>query len=347
MFSRIEPLVKGLRTAFAPAAKNQTRPQRRAPEPAQRNRQPPPAFENEEAAIPDDWKAAYPSLERFAKDVGLAPEKLVASYLLEREFHTAVLQEPRFATRRQMYDDIYTRVFEIYGSTFAIDVEAASTPRDALVDMLAPELSGRAILDVGCGAGQFLVSCARRANPTRLLGLDVFAKDLDAPQHRLAFRRSDIIRFSVDEPFDVAITDNVIEHIAPQDVAEHLASIAAALKPDGTLIILTPHRDFGPWDVTRILDDSYSGRIAAQGTHLKEYTYAEMADLLHAAGFADLQTLHPKTRLGLRPPHARMDLALFLRGEKRESLMRKLQAMDKRHRYTAFEMTFIARKRAS
>jgi 2-polyprenyl-3-methyl-5-hydroxy-6-metoxy-1,4-benzoquinol methylase len=243
-----------------------------------------------------------------------------------------------------MYDDVYTRVFEIYGSVFSINPDAPSTSKDGLVALLRPELEGKAILDVGCGAGEFLISCANLLKSPRLLGLDVFAKDLEVPEKNLTFLRRDVIRFSLEERFDVAITDNVMEHIAPQDVPEHLASIAKALKPSGQLIILTPHRYFGPWDVTRIIDDSYSGWIAAQGTHLKEYTYAELSETLRQAGFTDLQALHPKARIGYRPLYTRMSLSLLLRGEKRSRLIRRLQAMNKAFRYPAFEIALIARK---
>jgi SAM-dependent methyltransferase len=243
-----------------------------------------------------------------------------------------------------MYDEVYTRVFEIYGSTFSIDAEAHSTPKDATVEMLRPELEGKSILDVGCGAGQFLISCAAKVRPKRLVGLDIFVQDMEVPEKKLSFMRRDIIRFDLPERFEVAVTDNVMEHIAPQDVAEHLASIHRALVDGGTLVIFTPHRYFGPWDVTRIRDDNYAGWIEAEGTHLKEYTYAELAEALTRAGFTDLRTIHPKARLGYRPVHGRMPLDLLIRGERRARLVRRLQAMDKRFRYPAFEITVFARK---
>jgi SAM-dependent methyltransferase len=293
------------------------------------------------------WERLYPSLERFSGDVGLAADKLVRSHAIEREFHHAILAEPSYERRREMYDEVYTRVFEIYGSSFSIDVEATSTSKDATVEMLRPELEGKAILDVGCGAGQFLLSCAAMVAPRRLVGLDVFAKDMEVPAKKLSFLRRDVIRFDLPERFDVAVTDNVMEHIAPQDVADHLASIHRALVPGGTLVVFTPHRYFGPWDVTRIRDDNYAGWIEAEGTHLKEYTYAELAAALTRAGFTDPRTIHPKARLGYRSVHRRMPLDILLRGERKPRLVRRLQAMDKRFRYPAFEITVFARKAAA
>ncbi len=289
-------------------------------------------------------RARYPNLETFARDIGLAEEALMASYELENVFHDKILAEPSIDVRRALNAEVYTKAFQIYAFEFKIDLDAKSSPKDDLVALLRPELEDRSILDVGCGGGAFLLSCARTLEHRELLGLDVFAKDLDVPERKLAFKSSDVVRFSVDTPFDVAVTDNVYEHIAPQDIDEHLQSIRAALKPGGKVVILTPHRYFGPWDVTRIVDNSNSGWIPARGTHINEVTYGELAAKLVANGFADLETVPPKVRLGYRPSPARVPLDMFCRAERRPGLVRRLQCMDKRYRYPAFEILVTARR---
>ena len=288
--------------------------------------------------------AQYPSIERFSHDVGLSADILVRSFALEKAFHHDMRTEADPARRRVMYNELYTRVFEIYGAEFRINLEAEAGPKDAMVEMLRPELQGRAILDIGCGAGEFLLSCARKVEPSRLLGIDVFAKDMDVGERHLRFRRADVIRFDLGERFDVVVTDNVMEHIAPQDVEDHLASIHNALEPGGLLMIFTPNRHFGPWDVTRILDDTYAGNVPAQGSHLHEYTHAELAETLTHAGFVDLHAIHPKARIGLRPAQRRTGIEPLLRGERQAALMRRLKTVDKRFRLQAFEIAMFARK---
>jgi 2-polyprenyl-3-methyl-5-hydroxy-6-metoxy-1,4-benzoquinol methylase len=286
----------------------------------------------------------YPNVEVFARDIGLAEEALIASYELENIFHDKILAEASIDVRRALNAEVYTKAFEIYAFEFKIDLDAKSSPKDELVRLLQPELEGRSILDVGCGGGAFLLSCARNLKHRDLLGLDVFAKDLDVPERMLSFKRSDVVRFRVDTPFDVAVTDNVYEHIAPQDIDEHLQSVRAALKPGGKVVILTPHRYFGPWDVTRIVDNSNSGWLPARGTHINEVTYGELAAKLTANGFGDLQTVPPKVRLGYKTSPARVPLDLFCRAERRPGLVRRLQSMDKRYRYPAFEILVTARR---
>jgi SAM-dependent methyltransferase len=284
----------------------------------------------------------FPSINRFARDVGLPAERMAEAFALEREFHRAILSEPSAERRRALYNDIYTRVFAIYGFEFKVPVDPGPSPRDALVRLLMPELRGRAILDVGCGAGEFLFSCSRLAEPTRLVGIDVFAQPTEIPERRLSFLRKDVVNFSLFEQFDVAMSDNVYEHIAPQDAPAHLASIRLALRSGGTLIVLTPNRLFGPWDVTRIFDDSYSGRISAQGTHVNETTFSEILPRLAAAGFGRFRSLVPTARSRGHLARRRVPTRLLAAFERIGPLTRRLQAMQKRDRLTDFEISLIA-----
>lgn len=287
----------------------------------------------------------YPCLDWFSGNIGLPEETLIASYELEDRFHDLILAEPSPDVRRSLNDEVYTKAFELYGSTFSMNLEVASSPKDAIVALLRPELEGKSIMDIGCGGGDFLLSCHRNIRHGDLVGLDVFVHDLKVPEKSLEFRRSDVVRFAVDKQYDVVVTDNVYEHIAPQDVSDHLKSIHAALKPGGTVIIMTPHRAFGPWDVTRIVDSSYCGWLPARGTHINESTYGEIAAQLTEHGFDNLRTIHPKVRLGYKEQPARVPIELFLRGEQRPLLMRRLQMMDKRFRYQAFEICMIGTRR--
>jgi len=290
----------------------------------------------------DELVLRYPSITRFAQAVGLPPDKMAIALDLEREFHRAILAESSSARRRALYNDIYTRVFAIYGFEFKPFQDGGPSPRDGLVNTLMPELEGRSILDVGCGAGEFLRSCAHLAEPSRLIGIDVFVQPTEIQEHKLSFIRGDVVEFSLPETVDVAVSDNLYEHIAPQDIPTHLGSIRRALREGGTLVLLTPNRLFGPWDVTRILDDSYSGRTPAQGTHVNETTYAELLPRLRAAGFGRFRSLWSTSRSRGHLPRTRIPSRLFALAERVGPLVRRLQSIDKRARLTEFEISVIA-----
>lgn len=96
---------------------------------------------------------------------------------------------------------------------------------------------------------------------------------------------------------DLAYSNQVLEHLHPDDVDDHVRAVHAALAPGGKFICVTPNRLSGPWDVSRRFGHT------ARGLHLKEYTIWELVDLLRATGFTvDLIATYHGRRLVSRIP---------------------------------------------
>lgn len=83
---------------------------------------------------------------------------------------------------------------------------------------------------------------------------------------------------------DVAYSNQLMEHLHPDDAFQQLNNIYTALKPGGTYICITPNRLTGPHDISKHFDD------IATGFHLKEYTVHELIDLFRSVGFKKFQT---------------------------------------------------------
>ncbi|MBA7528006.1 hypothetical protein ES705_20189 [subsurface metagenome] len=73
---------------------------------------------------------------------------------------------------------------------------------------------------------------------------------------------------------DVVFSDQLIEHLHPEDTEFHFQLVRKILKPQGVYVFRTPHRFSGPHDVSRYFSDE------AEGFHLKEWTYNEIAKIL-------------------------------------------------------------------
>ncbi|KAB8321047.1 class I SAM-dependent methyltransferase [Tolypothrix campylonemoides VB511288] len=84
---------------------------------------------------------------------------------------------------------------------------------------------------------------------------------------------------------DVVYSDNVIEHLHPDDALAQLQNIYHALNPGGVFICVTPNRFYGPHDISRYFDK------VATGFHLKEYTISELAEICKMIGFKKLQMM--------------------------------------------------------
>lgn len=85
-----------------------------------------------------------------------------------------------------------------------------------------------------------------------------------------------------DNTIDVALSDQVIEHLHPEDAAEHLKSVRRALTPGGMYICITPNRLYGPHDVSKYFDHE------AKGLHLREYSATELMKAFTAAGYSQV-----------------------------------------------------------
>lgn len=79
---------------------------------------------------------------------------------------------------------------------------------------------------------------------------------------------------------DVIFSDQLIEHLHPEDTSTHFQMAQFLLRRGGRYIFTTPHRFTGPHDISRYFSDE------AEGFHLKEWTYGDLIPLLQAAGFS-------------------------------------------------------------
>lgn len=163
--------------------------------------------------------------------------------------------------------------------------------------------SGKDLLDIGCGKGEMTAAFAGRSKTCT--GIDVSAEILKgAPRiPNVTYIVMDAVTLDLpDDSFDIAFSSQLIEHLHPDDVARHFAAVARVLRPGGRYVFNTPNRINGPWDVSRYFDE------VATGFHLKEWTYAELVDVLRAAGFGRIVSqvfpgslgIGPLFRLGVR-----------------------------------------------
>lgn len=81
---------------------------------------------------------------------------------------------------------------------------------------------------------------------------------------------------------DVAYSNQLMEHLHPDDAREQLRHIYNVLKPGGRYICITPNKTNGPWDI------SYCCEETARGFHLKEYAMCELMEIFKSVGFRKL-----------------------------------------------------------
>lgn len=115
--------------------------------------------------------------------------------------------------------------------------------RPAIFSMLA-DVTGKRVLDVGCGSGSLSAWLAGRG--AEVVGFDASASMVRlAEQKRIAhasFRVADLskpLTFLADSSFDVAVASLVMHYL--RDWVDPLRELARVLSPSGELIISTHH----------------------------------------------------------------------------------------------------------
>lgn len=98
-------------------------------------------------------------------------------------------------------------------------------------------LHGRKVLDIGCGAGEFLAR-----DPANFVGIDV-DETLIASCRGRGFNAQAMSALALsfpDESFDAVHAAQLIEHFSPSDATTLLSEAARVLRPGGVIFLTTP-----------------------------------------------------------------------------------------------------------
>lgn len=181
-----------------------------------------------------------------------------------------------------MYDELFSAVPDhprLTRRTDSADTARANASKRAVLRRWLRR--DAVVLEFAPGDGEFAASIAPAVR--KVIGVDI--SDQRAPGRSWPDNFELVLYdgFSLPqlEPgsVDVIFSDQLLEHLHPEDTAGHLQLCCGLLKPGGSYVIRTPHPVSGPWDVSRYFCDD------PEGFHLKEWTYHELREALVRAGF--------------------------------------------------------------
>lgn len=246
-------------------------------------------------------------ITRYKSNYGIPIEAPVSEAMilhhwkLEKELTQKLLQsapENRFQTFEECYSQLYA---ELKWLNEYIDKNIS---HPSLEKELQPWLTligtpnTQKIYEIGSGKATLISFLARHGYPctateiTRERG-EKFATDT------ITWRTSDGVhldRFEHSGAYDVVISDQVIEHIHPDDTQEHFRGVHNILKQNGKYIFRAPHRLDGPHDISHVFKCD-----TAQGMHLREMTFDEVRDLARNAGFSRIELVVLDSRIAKNP----------------------------------------------
>ena len=170
--------------------------------------------------------------------------------------------------------------------------------RLAWIEQLAGGLSGKQVLDVGCGGGILADSMARKG--AEVLGIDLATKALRVAQlHALEAQTSGVTyrevaaeALAAESParFDVVTCMEMLEHVP--DPASVVAACSTLVKPGGWVFFSTLNRNPKAF-LFAILGAEYVLNLLPRGTH--EYAkFIRPSELASHCRRADLALEHSK-----------------------------------------------------
>jgi len=190
----------------------------------------------------------------------------------------------------ELYDELFRRV-EMPGNS-----EAQRAQVGLLLELVRPLIEGRrSFLEIGAGSCDLSLALAERLD--RVWAVDAVDPGLSTESTPPSFHfvGAEALRESVPRgSVDVALSCHFVEHLHPDDLADHLGDMFNLLVDDGAYVVITPNRIYGPHDISRGFSDH------AVGLHLCEYTHRDLALALRRAGFPDIRVFR---RLG-EPPRS-------------------------------------------
>lgn len=225
------------------------------------------------------------SLAKRQYQNGLTYEQVLRHYEVEKSIADRLKKTTR-EERKIIYPTIYKELFEKVPShsrrvVTANNITTARNNRNKM-GLIQKYLNRNSVfIEFGSGDCEFAISVCERVK-------SVFAVDISDQRQRLNnlpenFKLVIFDGYDLDtgkDFADLAFSDQVIEHIHPDDTLAHFKLVNSVLRRKGIYFFRTPHRYSGPHDISRYFSD------VAEGFHLKEWTYGELIKVLKNAGFS-------------------------------------------------------------
>ncbi len=228
-------------------------------------------------------------------------EQIKDHYEIEKELASRLRNSTR-EERQQLYTSVYDELFKRvpYHPQLTQKLSTEDSARFVALSMqfLRRFLNPNSIfLEVGPGDCSLSLEVAKHVR--KVYAVDVsneITKGLNFPQN-FELLISDGVSIPVAEnSINIVYSDQLMEHLHPDDAIDQLQNIYKVLIPGGLYICSTPNQLSGPHDVSRCFDE------VATGFHLKEYLVNELYNLFRQAGFSKVSLYKSYKQISVKIP---------------------------------------------
>ena len=228
-------------------------------------------------------------------------ERILHHYEIEKKLAKTLLcstSKERAFLYNSLYDELFKTVPDHPQLTQKITKKNRQASAKRSLRLINRHLTPESIfLEIGAGDCVLSIEAAKRVG--KVYAVDV-SKELirrtDLPSNlEVIISDGTTIPLNVNS-VDICYSNQLIEHLHPDDVIDQLTNIYKILKKGGLYYCITPNRITGPHDISRYFDD------IASCFHLREYTNKDLYKMFRKVGFRFVHAFIGKQGLYLRFP---------------------------------------------
>lgn len=211
-------------------------------------------------------------------------------YKVEKELAKRLMnstREERQVLYSELYDEMFTRISEhpmLLSKKAPLEKQKEINTQLSMISQFLNK--DTTYVEIGPGDCSFAFAVAE--NVKKAYGIDVseILTDNKATPENFELVISDGTSVPLaDGSVDFVYSNQLMEHLHPQDAIIQLTNIYNTLKTGSVYFCQTPNKLNGPHDVSRQFDDE------ASCFHLKEYTIRELNSLFKKAGFSKVRCI--------------------------------------------------------
>ena len=229
----------------------------------------------------------YKENYHISKDEAITEEMILKHWELEKNLTRQLLNsnsENRWTIFEECYSNLYNEVKWLNKTENQLD---KSIFFKNWVNLIGH--SPQKVYEIGSGKGELISYLASSGYKCKATEITKERGERNTLNPNLSWGNSDGIhldKFEEIDQYNVVISNQVIEHLHPDDLYEHFKGVFSILSSGGRYIFTTPHKFVGPCDISRVFNCD-----KPEGMHLKEYTFKEIETALLKSGFVDVQAI--------------------------------------------------------
>lgn len=214
-------------------------------------------------------------------------EQITEHYNIEKDLANS-LRFSKKEERQTLYADLYDKLFQQVPHhpqvTRKIDSQASAVELTQKLRLLSNYLYPNAtFLEIGPGDCHLAFAVAKKVKKVYAVDVSQEIAKNSSPPDNFELIISDGCDIPLPEnSIDIAYSNQLMEHLHPDDALEQLRNIYKTLTPQGVYICITPNKLSGPHDISKYFDE------VATGFHLREYTNTELKNIFSLVGFSQV-----------------------------------------------------------